>query len=121
MTTEVIMRRVGNFYEARGASAQQLIKALRGELWTGRSRCRPPCEVDNITGKPIVKGGPDLITGFSVEDAELYLARLEQAGVTVTLIERPGPCPLPSGADIDERIAQHAAVQAVAINRRKAA
>jgi hypothetical protein len=78
----VLLRRVGHWYEARPDDARVIQKALRNGCFTG----------------------------FPAGDAAAWSERLEQAGLTVELIERPGTSPLPSAGDIDARIAEGGAL-----------
>jgi hypothetical protein len=74
----VLLRRVGHWYEARPDDARAICKATRNNCFTG----------------------------FPASDASAWAERLEQAGFTVELIERPGVSPLPSAGELDARIAE---------------
>ena len=122
MTEGIVLHHVGGVFEARGDSARRIIRVLRDvALWTGKARSQTRWEVDPITGWPRLPGGVDLIASIPIEEAAPYLKRLAAAGVEVRVIATPGPCRLPSAAETNERIEQHAAAQFAAMARRIAA
>jgi hypothetical protein len=89
----ITMHRIGGFYEARGVNAKLIAKVA--DLWTGNAAIRHG---------PRSNGDTTVVSGFPAGEAATHVAALEAAGITIHLDETPGASPLPSAAELDERI-----------------
>jgi len=99
-------RIVGGVLEPRGPDATAAMRALRGSAWAGPMRRPSEWGCHPVTGRASVKAPAGLVCSFPASEA---------AGLEVRVSEWPGPCSLPSGSEIDARIAAHAARQRAAM------